>query len=188
MIIEDFVQSTWGNGTLTMPVPDILAGAVQGAGGGPGSTFPLYRLAMVALGAIVALGLAAWLRFTRVGLFVRAASVNPTITAVQGVNTDRLSAIVVGLGAALAGVSGVVAAPLLALSPSMAGDILVDSFIVVVVGGLGSLVGAFVAALLIGQIHVLGIIFVPELTALLPFMLMVAVLIWKPTGLSGTRV
>jgi branched-chain amino acid transport system permease protein len=109
------------------------------------------------------------------------------VAAIQGVNTDRVSALVVGVGAALAGASGVVAAPLLSLAPSMAADILVDSFIVVVVGGLGSLPGAFVTALLLGQINVLGIVFMPELTALLPFILMVGVLIWKPTGLAGNR-
>jgi branched-chain amino acid transport system permease protein len=177
------VQSIWGNDTLALAEPGLLAGTLQI----PGTTFPIYRLAIIAFGALVACGLAAWLRLTRVGLFVRAASFNPTVAAIQGVDTDRVSALVVAVGAGLAGASGVVAAPLLSLAPSMAADILVDSFIVVVVGGLGSLAGAFLTALLLGQINVLGIVFLPELTALLPFILMVGVLVWKPTGLAGNR-
>ena len=110
------------------------------------------------------------------------------IAAVQGINTDRVSALVVAISASLAGVSGVVAAPLLSLAPNMAGDILVDSFIVVVVGGLGSIGGAFVTAIVLGQINVLGVVFMPELTSLLPFLLMIAVLVWKPAGLAGERV
>jgi branched-chain amino acid transport system permease protein len=183
LIAEDVVQSIWGNDTLALAEPGLLAGTLQI----PGTTFPVYRLAIIAFGALVGGGLAAWLRLTPVGLFVRAASFNPTVAGIQGVDTDRVSALVVAVGAALAGASGVVAAPLLSLAPSMAADILVDSFIVVVVGGLGSLAGAFVTALLLGQINVLGIVFMPELTALLPFILMVGVLIWKPTGLAGNR-
>jgi branched-chain amino acid transport system permease protein len=87
---------------------------------------------------------------------VRASSVDPFTTAMQGVNTDRVSIIVVALGTALAGLSGTIAAPLLALSPSMGGYILIESFIVVVVGGLGSFTGAFVAAIVIGEIHNIG--------------------------------
>jgi len=94
----------------------------------------------------------------------------------------------VAISASLAGVSGVVAAPLLSLAPNMAGDILVDSFIVVVVGGLGSMGGAFVTAIVLGQINVLGVVFMPELTSLLPFLLMIVVLVWKPAGLAGERV
>lgn len=183
LIAEDVVQTIWGNDTLSLPEPAWLEGVINL----PGSVFPIYRLAIIAFGALVAGGLALWIRYSRVGLFVRAASFNPTVAAIQGVDTDRVSALVVAVGAGLAGVSGVVAAPILSLAPSMAADILVDSFIVVVVGGLGSLGGAFVVALLLGQINVLGIVFMPELTALLPFLLMIAILIWKPTGLAGNR-
>jgi branched-chain amino acid transport system permease protein len=133
------------------------------------------------------LGLSLWLRFSRAGLFVRAASTDPLTTAMQGVNTDALSAGVVGLGTALAGLAGVVAAPFLALSPSMSSDVLIDSFVVVVIGGLGSLAGAFVAALVLGQMQALGAVYLPDLAAVLPFGLMVAVLLWKPAGLAGSR-
>ena len=183
LVAEDVVQSTWGNDTLSLAEPALLDGVVHLLG----TSFPIYRLAIVAFGALVAIGLAVWLRFTRIGLFVRAASFNPTVAGIQGVDTDRVSALVVAVGAALAGMGGVVAAPILSLAPAMAADILVDSFIVVVVGGLGSLGGAFVVALLLGQVNVLGIVFLPELTALLPFLLMIGILVWKPTGLAGSR-
>ncbi|HMK70578.1 MAG TPA: branched-chain amino acid ABC transporter permease [Xanthobacteraceae bacterium] len=184
LIAEDLVLTVWGKDTLSLPAPALLAGDWS-----PFATsFPAYRLMMIAFGAVAALGLLIWLKGTRIGLFVRAASHDPVISAVQGINTDRLGALVVAVGAALAGMSGVVAAPLLSLTPSMAGDILVDSFIVVVVGGLGSIGGAFVTALVLGQINVLGVVFMPELTSLLPFFLMIAVLVWKPAGLAGERV
>lgn len=184
LIAEDLVLTAWGNDTLSFAEPAQLSGALSVFD----SQFPAYRLAIIGFGAAVAVGLVLWLRLSRVGLFVRAASHDPVISAVQGVNTDRVSALVVAVSAALAGVSGVVAAPLMSLAPSMGTDILVDSFIVVVVGGLGSLGGAFVVAMLLGQINVLGVVFMPELTSLLPFLLMIGILIWKPTGLAGERV
>jgi branched-chain amino acid transport system permease protein len=184
LIFEDFVQSIWGIDTLSLPAPLLLTGTVRITG----TDFPIYRLAIIAFGTLVAGGLIAWLRLSQIGLTVRAASFNPTLAAIQGVNTDYISALVVAVGAALAGASGVIAAPLLSLAPSMAGDILVDSFIVVVVGGLGSLGGALAAALLLGQINVLSIVFLPELTGLVPFVSMIGILLWKPTGLAGTRV
>jgi len=141
---------------------------------------------VIAMAAIVCLGLAIWMRKTRVGLFVRASSVDPEGTAMQGVNTDRLSILVVGLGTSLSGLAGVIAAPLLSLSPSMGSYVLIDSFIVVVLGGIGSFSGAFLAAILIGQIHNLGVIFVPSLAAVIPLALMSLVLMWRPSGLAGT--
>ena len=148
---------------------------------------PAYRLAVIGAGITVALGLSLWLRFSRVGLFVRAASTDPVTTAMQGVNTDVLSAGVVGLGTALAGLAGVVAAPFLSLSPSMSSDVIIDSFVVVVVGGLGSLAGAFIAAMVLGMIQALGAVYLPDVAVLLPFAVMVGVLIWKPAGFAGSR-
>ena len=91
---------------------------------------------------------------------------------------------VVAIGAGLAGLSGTIAAPLVALSPSMGGSILIDSFVVVVTGGLGSFSGAFIAAMIIGQLHNLGVVLVPQAASMIPLALMVAVLIWRPGGLA----
>lgn len=183
LVIEDFVQTTWGKGNLSVPAPELLNTSVDLLG----TPVPAYRVAVVAVGALVAIGLSLWLRYSKVGLFVRAASTDPTTTAMQGVNTDALSAGVVGLGTALAGLAGVVAAPFLALSPAMSSDVLIDSFVVVVIGGLGSLAGAFVAALVLGQVQALGAVYLPDLSAVLPFALMVAILLWKPAGFAGSR-
>ncbi|MBP2229477.1 branched-chain amino acid transport system permease protein [Azospirillum agricola] len=184
LILEDLAHTVWGKETRSLPLPEMLSGSVDILG----EPFPAYRLLVIAVAAAVGIGLALWLRFSRVGLFVRASSVDPVTTAVQGVNTDRVSALVVAVGTALAGLSGTIAAPLLALSPSMGGSILIESFIVVVVGGLGSFSGALIAALAIGQIHNLGIIYVPWAATMIPFLLMVAVLVWRPTGFAGSHV
>lgn len=183
LILETFVTVTWGKAYLTYPVPNLLAGTVTVAG----SPFPIYRLFVIVVGLAVAASLAGWLRYTRTGLYVRAASTNPHVTSVQGIDVDRLSLIVVGLGTALAGLSGVVAAPLLSLSPTMGNYILIDSFIVVVIGGLGSFGGALAAALLVGQIHNLGAIYLPWAATMLPFLFMIGILIWRPQGLAGPR-
>lgn len=184
LILEDFAQFVWGKDFLSMPVPPLFAGSISIFG----ESFPTYRLVVIAVAAAVALGLSVWLRTSKIGLYVRASSADPLTTAMQGVNTDRVSVIVVALGAALAGLSGTVSAPLLAISPSMGSYILIESFIVVVVGGLGSFIGAFIAAIVIGQVHNLGLVYVPWGATMIPFLLMVAVLIWRPTGIAGSHV
>ena len=183
LVIEDVVQTAWGKSNLSMAVPELLNTSLDLLG----TPVPAYRLAVIGAGITVALGLSLWLRFSKVGLFVRAASTDPVTTAMQGVNTDVLSAGVVGLGTALAGLAGVVAAPFLSLSPAMSSDVIIDSFVVVVVGGLGSLAGAFIAAMVLGMIQALGAVYLPDVAVLLPFAVMVGVLIWKPAGFAGSR-
>ena len=183
LVIEDFVQTTWGKSNLSVATPEALAFSVDLWG----TPVPAYRIAVIGVGLAVALGLTLWLRFSRLGLFVRAASTDPTTTAMQGVNTDALSAMVVGVGTALAGLAGVVAAPFLSLSPAMSSDVIIDSFVVVVIGGLGSLAGAFVAAMLLGLVQAIGAVWMPGTSVLLPFAIMVAILLWRPSGLAGNR-
>lgn len=184
LIFQDIVQTIWGKGNFSLDAPKLLRGSVTLLG----TPFPVYRLAVICAGALIAAGLIFWLGRSRIGLFIRAASTDPLTTAMQGVNTDWVSAGVVAMGAALAGMAGVIAAPFLSLSPTMGGDILIDSFVVVVIGGLGSFGGAFIAAMIVGQIQTFGAVYLPELASLLPFCLMVAILIWKPSGIAGTRV
>lgn len=184
MVLEDFAQTVWGKEYRTLPTPELLSGTVTIAG----EAFPVYRLMVVVVAGLVALGLTLWLRYSRIGLFVRASSADPVTTAVQGVDTNRVSLTVVAIGSGLAGLSGTIAAPLLAISPSMGSYILVESFIVIVIGGLGSFGGAFVAALVIGQIYNYGVVHLPWAATMIPFLLMVAVLIWRPQGLAGKHV
>jgi branched-chain amino acid transport system permease protein len=183
LVIEDVVQTVWGKANLSLAAPQALASSIDLFG----TPVPAYRVAVIAVGAAVAIGLTLWLRYSRAGLFVRAASTDPTTTAMQGVHTDALSGFVVGLGTALAGLAGVVAAPFLSLSPAMSSDVIIDSFVVVVIGGLGSLAGAFIAAMVLGLVQALGAVWLPDTSVLLPFLLMVAVLLWKPAGFAGSR-
>lgn len=184
LIIGDIVHVGWGRGYLSVATPELLDDTIPIFG----MPTPVYRIAIVLLGALVVLGLVCLFRFTRIGLFARAASTDPVATAMQGVNTDQVSAIIVGLGTALAALAGVASAPLYPLTPTMGGEILVSSFVVVVIGGLGSLWGAFVAAIVLGLVNSFGILYLPNISVVLPFLLMVIILIWKPTGLAGSRV
>ena len=183
LILEDVVAWIWGKTNYSLFTPELLNFSVSWSG----HSLPAYRIAVLVVGLAVALGLTLWLRYARAGLFVRAASTDPITTSMQGVNTDALSAGVVGLGSALAGLAGVVAAPFLSLTPHMSSDVLIDSFVVVVIGGLGSLAGAFIAALLLGMMQALGAVYLPQYSVLLPFIFMIAVLIYKPSGLLGSR-
>lgn len=178
LVFEDAVKTVWGSELISLPMPQVLSGIVRLGDTG----FPVYRLLVVGVAIAVAAGLSLWLRFSRAGLFVRSASVDPVTTGMQGVNTERLSTIVVGIGAGLAGLAGTVSAPLLAMSPSIGASIVIDAFIVVVTGGLTSFTGAFVAAMLIGQVHNWGVAFVPAAASLVPLLMMVCVLIWRPHG------
>jgi branched-chain amino acid transport system permease protein len=183
LILEDVVVAIWGKANYSLFTPELLNFSVKLGG----NEVPAYRIGVIGVGAAVAIGLTLWLRYSRMGLFVRAASTDPITTSMQGVNTDLISATVVGLGSALAGLAGVVAAPFLSLSSHMSSDVLIDSFVVVVIGGLGSLAGAFIAALLLGMMQAIGAVYLPEVSALLPFVFMIAILIWKPSGLAGSR-
>ncbi len=179
LVLEDGVRTLFGKDYILMQPPPGLGGVTRIFG----ANFPSYRLFIIAVAAIVAAGLATWLMRSRVGLFVRAASVDPVTTGMQGVDTERLSMLVVAIGTGLAGLAGVVSAPLLALSPSMGGFILIECFVVVVTGGLSSFTGAFVAAMLIGQAHNLGVAYFPAFASLIPLLVMSAVLIARPDGL-----
>ena len=179
LVLEDGVRTIFGKDFILMQPPATLSGVTRIFG----ADFPVYRLFIIAVAIIVAAALATWLRKSRVGLLVRAASVDPVTTGIQGVDTERLSMLVVAIGTGLAGLAGVVSAPLLALSPSMGGFILIECFVVVVTGGLSSFTGAFVAAMLIGQAHNLGVAYFPAIASLIPLLVMSGVLIARPDGL-----
>ncbi len=184
LILEDIVRSIWGTQNYAIDPPALLDGVVMIAG----QPFPIYRLFIVAASAIMAGGLAFWLRSTRQGLFVRAASHDPSVAAMCGVRTNVLGPMVVGLGAVFAGLSGILAAPFLSLNPNMGSEILVLSFVVSVIGGLGSFTGAFISAMLLGQVQSFGTVHTPELASILPFLLMALVLIFRPQGIAGAKV
>ncbi|MEO8558205.1 MAG: branched-chain amino acid ABC transporter permease [Rhodospirillales bacterium] len=179
LIIDEVTRLIWGAAPRAVPVPELLSGAATIFG----FTYPLYRLFIVALGAALALLLYLFLEKTDLGTVIRAASSDAEIVQVMGINTSLLFTCVFALGCGLAGLSGVIAAPLQTVGPSMGTDIIVDAFVVLVLGGLGSLRGTVMAALLVGQVRMLGAAVISEYSSVLTFVLMAGVLLVRPRGL-----
>jgi branched-chain amino acid transport system permease protein len=183
LLISDVIRGLWGTQVLSISFPPELRGA-QDVGL---AFYPRYRLFLCLVGVAVAIGI--WFVFqrTRWGRIIRAATQDREILGALGVNVPRVYLVVFSAGAALAGIGGALAAPALALKPGMDAEIIVECFIVVIIGGLGSLWGAFIGALLIGQLRSIGLYFVPEWEIVLVYLLMVAVLVFRPWGLLGKR-
>lgn len=182
LILDDGIKLIYTADYKSMGMPEAFVGApVQVFGG----FIPTYYLFMVAVS--LATGLALWLGInkTRLGKVVRALAINPQMVGVLGINTALLYAGVFGIGSALAGLAGALAAPTRTLTPGMGLTFLIDSFIVTVIGGMGSIAGAFVAAILIGFIRAFGAIGFPWFVDGLMFGIMTLVLLIKPTGLLG---
>lgn len=183
-VIGELVKWIWGNFPRPMEVPTLLKGSIQFFG----ITYPIYRFFIIFFSFIV-LGIMAYVFLkTRIGMIVRASVSDAQMVSALGINVPRLFLYVFSGGAALAGLAGVVAGPLLGTYPGMSLDMMVDIFVVVVVGGFGSLLGAFLAALMIGELQSFGILFIPQLALVFQFLLMAFVLIIRPTGLLGEKV
>jgi branched-chain amino acid transport system permease protein len=180
-ILSDAVKLVWGREDHSVAVPAALGGATQALG----LTFPTYRLFLIVIGVAVAIGLWAVLHRTRWGVLVRAATMDRDMLSALGVNTRRLFTAVFAFGAALAGLGGALAAPLVAVGPGLHVQVIIDAFVVVVIGGMGSVMGALVASLLVGIVNAFGILAFPTLAVVLTFAVMAVVLIVRPRGLFG---
>lgn len=185
LILDDGVKMIWGAEYQMMGMPELFVGPPVEILGG---FMPAYYLFMV--GIALAAGLALWLGINRtlLGKTVRALAVNPQMVGVLGVNTKLIYASVFGVGSLLAGLAGALAAPIRTLTPGIGLSFLIDSFIVTVIGGMGSIGGAFIAAILIGFIRAFGAIGFPLFVDGSMFAIMVLVLVARPTGLLGRRV
>lgn len=183
LVVQDLALLLWGAEDKFGPRAPLLRGAVEILG----LRFPRYELFMIVVGPVV-LGLL-WLLLhrTRFGILLRAATQDREMVAALGVDQRRLFTGVFFLGAALAGLAGALQLPREAVTLHMDMAIIVEAFVVVVVGGLGSLPGAFLAALLIGELHAFGILAFPRITLVLVFLVMAAVLVLRPYGLLGRR-
>lgn len=181
-ILGDAVKLIWGNQDHSVATPPLLVGSTQALG----VTFPIYRLFLIAAGIAVALGLWWVLHKTRWGIFVRAATMDRAMLGALGVNTRVLFTTVFALGAALAGLGGALAAPLVSIGPGLHVQVIIDAFVVVVIGGMGSVMGAFVASLLVGLVNAFGILAFPGFSVVLTFAFMAVVLIVRPWGLFGS--
>ncbi len=181
LVIQDLALMTWGPQDLLGPRAPGLRGAVDVLG----QPFPVYDLVLIAIGPIVLLGLWIVVQRTRFGMLVRAATHDRQMVAALGVDQRLLFTAVFALGSCLAGLGGALQLPREAVALHMDLAIIAEVFVVVVVGGLGSVPGAYLAALLISQLHAFGILVLPEITLVLIFLVMAVVLVVKPHGLLG---
>ena len=188
LIVQDAVRYFWGGlgeeFVKSVPAPKMLAGSIDIMG----HPFPVYYLFAIFCGFGVAGFLWWFLERSRWGSLIRAAASQKEMLNALGMNVKLIYSLVFGLGGLLGGLGGVLAAPVRAAYPGMGVEVIVECFIVVVVGGLGSVQGALVAALIIGQLEVFGIMFIEELSMIFIYVLMGAVLLYKPTGLFGKKV
>src|SRR5438876_5894166 len=181
LVVADAVRFFWGADNKTGPAAAGLAGSVPIAG----QLFPSYDLAVIVFGPLVALGL--WLLFhrTRWGVLIRAATQDREMVAALGVDQRRLFTGVFVLGSFLAGLGGALQVPRLALTTVMDTTVIVEAFVVVVIGGMGSVWGALLASLLIGVLNAYGVLVLPKASIVLMFVVMAVVLIVRPWGLLG---
>jgi branched-chain amino acid transport system permease protein len=182
-MLAEAVRWIWGNYTLQVPTPALLAGSIPLLG----SQYPVYRLFILAFSGVICLIMGAVLLRTRVGIVIRSAVSDGEMLSALGINTPMVALGVFSVGAALAAVAGVIAAPFLQADPAMGAAILTDSFVVIVIGGFGSLLGALLASLMIGELQSFGILWFPAFALVFQFLLMAAVLVLRPQGLFGEK-
>jgi branched-chain amino acid transport system permease protein len=182
-VFFDLVQAVWGRVIVRLPAPDALQGATQiGLG-----VFSTYRLFLIGFGIAIALLLWLFLERSRLGAMVRAGVDDAAMAAGLGGNIPALFTGLFGAGVALAALGGVAAGPVLGLYPGMDTEILIPAFIVIVIGGMGSLRGAFIGSLLIGEIDTFGKAYFPSLALFLIYVVMAVVLLVRPQGLFGIK-
>ncbi|MBC8443723.1 MAG: branched-chain amino acid ABC transporter permease [Deltaproteobacteria bacterium] len=197
LFFNELTKIVWGPRALFLDVPEALSGTIEIL---PNSPYPAFRLAIIAVGIIVAIFLYLMITRTRLGMLIRASATNREIIGALGVNVRLLYTLVFGLGALLAGLAGAMAGPLFAVEVGMGEDILILTFVVIVIGGIGSIRGALVGAILVGLIDTLGRAFLPaffklfidpatadgvgaSLASMAIYILMALILAWKPKGL-----
>lgn len=182
-ILTEITRILWGDIPLGLELPALLAGRIPL----PGAAYPHYRLFVIALGFGLALVLWLCVNRTALGASLRASVENRDMARAIGIDTDRLLLLVFTLGSALAGLGGVIAAPITAANTGMAISILVPALIVTVIGGTGSISGAIVGALIVAAVEVLGAAFLPRAGGVLVYAMLIAALIWRPEGLFQAR-
>jgi len=180
LILNETQLILWGTGFYSVPIPELFRGSIPLT---ENQVYPVYRLFISAICLGVALGLYLVIQKTRLGMTIRAGATNREMTEALGVNISRVFAIVFALGAALAGFSGMIGSPLSSVYPGMGDTILIVCFVVVVIGGIGSIKGAFLGAMLIGLADTFGAVLLPQFASLIVYALMAVVLLWRPRGL-----
>ena len=182
LILNEAQRILWGSDFNSVPVPEMLAGSVPLT---ENQAYPVYRLfiSLVCLG--VAAGLSLVIARTRLGMTIRAGASNREMASALGVDIGAVFAVVFAMGVALAAFSGMIGAPVSSVYPGMGDRVLIVSFVVVVIGGIGSVKGAFIGAMLIGLADTFGRVLVPDFASMVIYALMALVLLWRPQGLFG---
>lgn len=179
LVISEATKYLWGMGYKEAYMPPLLAGTVEAFG----STIPMYRLFVIAFGALVSVGLFLTLEKSTFGMLVRAASSDAEMVRTLGLKASQIRTAVFGLGAGLAGLAGAIAAPLFPIEPGIAGNTIIDCFVVVILGGLGNIRGVVAAALIIGMVRAIGYTFIPSWVDVMTFALLILTLLTRPQGL-----
>ena len=201
LFLNQGVKFIWGAAPLSLPIPEMFSGSLALM---PGLLYPVWRLVIIAAGLATAAALYGLVAYTRVGMLVRAGASNAGMVSALGVDIRRLFMIIFGFGTMLAGFAGIMIAPILSVEPGMGDTILILAFVVIVIGGIGSIRGAFLAALLIGLVDTLGRSFAvdilrlvmapspartvgPAIASMLIYLLMALVLYVRPAGLFPVK-
>jgi branched-chain amino acid transport system permease protein len=184
LVIDEIRQLLFGKDVHSVAPPAWLSGSVQLT---DNLSYPVYRLAICVFCLVVAAAIFLVITRTKIGMIVRAGSENREMARVLGIKFDRVNRYVFAVGIALAALGGIVVAPISTVFPGMGDGMLILSFVVVVLGGIGSVAGAAVGALLIGLTDTFGKVFFPSISSILIYVLMAIVLIWRPSGILGRR-
>ena len=179
-IFEEMRSILWGDDVHGVPVPELLGASIRLT---DNLSYPVYRLFMSGVCIVLALGLYLLISKTRLGMKIRAGAFNRDMTEALGINIKLIHAFVFALGVGLAAVAGMIAAPVSSVYPNMGSQVLIMWFVVVVIGGIGSVRGALIAALLVGLVDTFGKVLLPGVSGMLVYLLMAVVLLWKPEGL-----
>jgi branched-chain amino acid transport system permease protein len=179
-IFEELRSMLWGDDVHSVPIPDLLSASIPLT---DNLSYPVYRLFISGVCVALALGLYWLIAKTRLGMKIRAGAFNRDMTEALGVNIKLIHAIVFAMGVGLAAVAGIIAAPIASVYPNMGSQVLIMCFVVVVIGGIGSVRGALIAALLVGLVDTFGKVLLPSMSGMLVYLLMAAVLLYKPEGL-----
>ena len=181
LVMGEAIRLTWGVAALNVPLPTSLSGIVFIFD----EPFPIYRLFLAGAGVVVALVIWQFLERTRLGLLIRATSQNAEMVHALGTDVRLVRSAVFGIGCGLAGIGGVLAAPLVTASLGMAPNAVIDTFVIVIIGGMGSFLGSAIAAVLVGFVQVFGTYYFPDFALALMYLLMLLVLVVRPGGLLG---
>lgn len=179
-VFEELRAVIWGNDVLGVQIPASLDWSIPLT---DTLSYPVYRLFISAVCIGLALALYLLISKTRLGMKIRAGAFNRDMTESLGVNIELIHALVFGLGVGLAVVAGMVASPVSSVYPNMGSPVLIMCFVVVVIGGIGSVRGALIAALLVGLVDTFGKVLLPQVAGMLVYVLMASVLLWRPEGL-----